>query len=141
MSKTKVVKGVYWFDTGIFPATVMFVFGFTYDELLIELKKKKAHTWSAALSEDKELMGKSNYLAMKRCLTNTKTGKSVDHYIIKIREPFKFTDFEYCKLAHEVLHVCQYLLPDILDRTKEHEAEAYLHTYLMKKCLTALRGN
>lgn len=141
MSKKKVVKGMYWFDTGIFPATVMFVFGFTYDEILAELKKKKADTWAMAISEDRKLMETSNYLAMKRCLTNTKTNKSVDHFIIKITEPFNYTDYDYCRLSHEVLHICQYLLPDILDRNKEHEAEAYLHTYLMRKCLTALRGD
>jgi hypothetical protein len=141
MKKGKVIKGMYWFDTGIFPATVMFIFGFTYDETIAELKKKKADTWAMAISEDRELMGNSNYLAMKRSLENTKTGKFVDHYIIKITEPFKFEDYDYCRLAHEVLHICQYFLPDVLKRDKEHEAEAYLHTYLMQKCLVALRGD
>lgn len=141
MKKEKVIKGMYWFDTGIFPATVMFVFGFTYDETLAELKKKKAHSWALAIRDDRKLMETSNYLTMKRCFTNTKTGAPVDHYIIKIKKPFKFTDFEYCKLAHEIVHICQYFLPDVLDREKEHEAEAYLHTYLMEKCLAALRGN
>lgn len=131
---------MYWFDTGIFPATVMFVFGYTYDEMIAYCKKKKGDTWAMAMSEDRKLMETSNYLAMKRVLENTKTGKSIDHYVIKIQEPFTYTDYEYAKLAHEVLHICQYLLPDILDRLKEHEAEAYLHTYLMRKCLSALRG-
>lgn len=140
MKKNKVTNCLYWFDTGIFNGTVMFVYRYSYDELITELKKKKADTWAMAISEDRHLMETSNYLAMKRSLTNTKTGSSVDHYIIKIREPFKFTDYEYCKLAHEVLHICQYFLPDILNREKEHEAEAYFHTYLMQKCLAALRG-
>ena len=141
MKKEKIIKGMYWFDTGIFPATVMFVFGFTYDETIAELKKKKADTWAMAISDDRKLMEGSNYLAMKRCLENTKTGNTVDHYIIKIKEPFKFEDNDYCRLSHEITHICQYLLPDILDRLKEHEAEAYLHTYLMRKCLLALRGS
>jgi hypothetical protein len=141
MKKGKVIKGLYWFDTGIFPATVMFVFGFTYDELLAELKKKKADTWAMAISDDRKLMEGSNYLAMSRNLENVKTGKTIQHYIIKIKEPFKYTDYEYAKLAHEVVHICAYLLPDILDRNKETEAEAYLHTHLMMKCLAALRGD
>jgi len=138
--KKKTTKGMYFFNTGIFPATVMFVFGFDYDEILALLKKKKAVTWSKAIEEDRELMTDSNFLAMKRGLTNVKTGKEIDHFIIKIKEPFLFTDFEYCKLAHEVLHICQYVLPDILNRNKEHEAEAYLHTHLMNQCLGAVRG-
>jgi len=139
--RNKVIKGMYWFDTGIFPATVMFVFGFTYDEMLSELKKKKADTWAMSISEDRKLIEGSNYLAMKRVLEYKKTGKEIEHYIIKIKEPFIYTDYDYAKLAHEVLHICQYLLPDILDRNKETEAEAYLHTHLMMKCLAALRGN
>lgn len=61
-------------------------------------------------------------------------------FYIYIGEEFKFTDYEYCKLAHEVLHICQFLLPDFLDRNREFESEAYLHTHLMEQCLKAIRG-
>jgi len=140
-SFNKVAKGMYWFDMGIFPGTVMFVFGFTYDETIAELKKKKADQWVLAISEDRKLMENSNYLAMKRCFKNTKTDSDVNFFIIKIRDQFEFNGYDYCRLAHEVLHICQYFLPDILDRGKEHEAECYLHTYLMMKCLAALRSD
>jgi hypothetical protein len=140
MKKGKVIKGMYWIDCGIFPATVLFVFGFTYDEVMVELKKKKAGSWAMAIQDDRKLYESSNYLAMQRTLENTKTGKEVQHFFIKIKEPFTYTDYEYAKLAHECLHICQYMLPDVLDRNKEHEAEAYFHTYLMQKCLACLRG-
>jgi hypothetical protein len=132
-------KSIQYFNAGIFPATVMFVNGFDYDEVIKHTKKHKGDTWHIALGEDREFWNKSNYAAMRRSIEHTKTGKFIDHYIIKIKEPFKFTDFEYCKLAHEVLHICQYLLPDILDRNKENECEAYLHTHLMEQCLKELR--
>lgn len=37
-------------------------------------------------------------------------------------------------LAHEMLHVCQELLPQFLNRDEEMEAEAYFHSYLMESC-------
>ncbi len=43
--KTKVVKVLEWLDTGIFPAIVMFSCGFSYDEVVSELKRKKANDW------------------------------------------------------------------------------------------------
>lgn len=138
--KRKTIKGMYWFDTGIFPATVMFIFGYTYDEVISYCKKKKGDTWAVALSDDRKLFEESNYCAFSRTIENNKTGDLKYHYIIKIKERFKFTDYEYAKLAHEVLHICQFMLPGILNRDRETEAEAYLHTYLMRKCLAALRG-
>lgn len=136
----KVVKLLYWLDAGIFPSTILFSMGFSFDEVQTEFKKKKATSWALSLSEDRERWDNSNYRAFKRVLENKKTGKEIDHFIIKIKEPFGFTDFEYCKLAHEVLHICQYMLPDILDRNEEHEAEAYFHTYLMNEILKRIRG-
>lgn len=132
-------KTIQYLNTGIFPATVMFVVGFTYDEVIKHTKKHKGDTWHIALSEDRVFWNNSNYAAMKRSIENTKTGEWVDHFIIKIKEPFTFSDYDYCKLAHEVLHICQYLLPKILNRDQENECEAYLHTHLMQQCLKELR--
>jgi len=61
-------------------------------------------------------------------------------YII-LTEEFDFSDYAYCKLAHEVLHICQFILPDILNRDREYECEAYLHTHIMMQCLNQIRGN
>lgn len=38
-------------------------------------------------------------------------------------------------VAHEVLHLCQEFLPKYLDRDEEHEAEAYFHSYVMKRII------
>lgn len=135
-------KILHWLDTGIFPATVLFIHRFTYEETLVHLKKKKAQDWMLGLHYHEKLI-KSDSWAMLGLFTEieNKKDKSIKRlFYIIIRDPFKFTDYEYCKLAHEVLHICQFMLPDILDRNKEHEAECYLHTHLMKQCLKALRG-
>jgi hypothetical protein len=141
MAKKKVYKVLHWIDTGIFPATVMFTCGFKYDDIIKMLKKKKAEHWHTGLGNDKELIDNGNYFALRRDIENSKTRKSKTLFYIIITEDFNFTDYEYCKLAHEVLHICQFFLPDCLDRNKEHEAEAYLHTHLMLQCLKVLRGN
>lgn len=132
-------KELAWLDCGIFPVVVMFSCGFSYDEVVKLLKKKKAEHWLIGLGEDKDLVDKSNYLAMRRDIEYKKTGEKKTMFYIFIGQLFKFTDYEMAKLAHEVLHICQYSLPDILDRNKEHEAEAYLHTHLMRQCLKILR--
>lgn len=137
LSKSKCI--IHWLDTGIFPATVMFACGFEYEEIISNLKKKKAKVWIEGLVDQKEFIERSNYCYVITTLTSKKTGKETILFYIIIKEVFKFTDFEYCKLAHEVLHICQYLLPDILNRNKEHEAEAYLHTHLMSSILKELR--
>lgn len=136
MSKNKFIS---FLDTGIFTATVMFCVGYGYDEIITRLKKYKNDKWHITLRGDKDFWDSPNYAAMRRTADNIVTGESVTSFVIKIRDSFEFTDYEYCKLAHECLHICQYLLPDFLDRNQENEAEAYLHTHLMNQCLIELR--
>lgn len=131
---------MHWLDTGIFPAIVMFSCGFEYEEIIKLLKIKKAIEWIQGISDHKLFIETSNYCYIKSTLKTVKTGKEKDLFYIIIKEQFTYTDYEYCKLAHECLHICQCVLPDILDRNKEHEAEAYLHTHLMQQCLKAIRG-
>lgn len=138
--KNKIVKVLSWLDTGIFPATIMFSCGFKYDEIVKLLKQKKAHDWFSGIADEKGFIDSGNYFAFKRIIENTKTGQRKTMFYIIITDQFKFTDTEYCKLAHEALHICQFFLPDCLDRDKEHECEAYLHTHIMSQCLSVLRG-
>jgi hypothetical protein len=122
-----------WLDAGIFPVTVLISYNFDYDELIKLLKQKRATDWYNGLSDDKELIDNGNYFGLYRTFNEKKL-----FYII-LTEEFKFTDYEYCKLAHEVLHICQFMLQDILDRDREYECEAYLHTHLMNQCLKTIR--
>lgn len=132
-------KVQYFLNTGIFPATVCFNCGFTYDEIIGLLKKKKAGDWMKAIELDKDLIDNGSNFALSRHMRNIKNGKEVCYYYIILINRFKFTDYEMCILAHEILHICQFLLPSILKRDKETEAEAYLHTYLMETILKILR--
>lgn len=120
---------------GMFPASIMFSCGFRYDELTKLINKKKATGWLRALSEDKTLIDAGKWFALKRGV------HGVTYFYIILTEPFDFKDYSYCcKLAHEVLHICQFFLPDVLNRDREFESEAYLHTYIMESCLKAIRG-
>lgn len=138
--KNKKIRVISWIDTAIFPGTIMFTCGYEYDEIFKILKNKKdAKGWLECIKDDKELIDNNGCLALKRSRIN-KRGKEITDYYIIIKKVFTFTDFEYCCLAHEVLHICQFLLPDLLNRDKEHECEAYFHTYIMHECLKILRG-
>lgn len=54
---------------------------------------------------------------------------------------FDFDDDDcFVKLAHEIVHICQFFLPDVLNRNTEIECEAYLHTHIMRQALKKLRG-
>lgn len=140
MSKKKSKRVLTWIDTGIFPATVLFTCGYKYDEIVKTLKKEDAQDWVEGISGCKELIDDGHWFGLKRTFTNIET-KEVQYffYIILINK-FDFSDDHYCKLAHECLHICQFLLPEILDRDREIEAEAYLHTHLMRQCLEAIRA-
>ena len=133
-------KVLHWLDTGIFPASVLFSYQFEYDEMISLLKRKRATWWWNGLMDDKGLIDNGNYFGLARDVDNLKTKESKKLFYIIIKEEFKFTDYEYCKLAHECLHICQFMLPDILKRDREYECEAYLHTHLMDQCLKAIRG-
>lgn len=56
-------KVLYWLNTGIFPATVMFSCGFNYSEIEALLKKKKADEWLFGVRNQKLFIEKSNYCA------------------------------------------------------------------------------
>lgn len=133
-------KIIRYLNMGIFPGTVMFSCGFDYDYIVKFYKKHKAKDWLLGLQGDKELIDGGNFFALHREIYNSKTGENKHLYYIILKQQFTFTDYEMCILAHEIVHVCQFFLKDILDRNKEIEAEAYLHTHLMQQCLKELRG-
>lgn len=120
-------------NTGIFPAIVLLCHGLSYDDIIKLLNRKNSIEWKNALLDDKELIDSGEYFALKRYYNNKK------YYYIIIKDKFLFEDYDYCQLSHEVVHICQFLLPDLLDRDREIECEAYLHTHIMQQCLKLLR--
>src|ERR1700689_1401008 len=131
--KVKQYKIIHWLNTGIFPDDILFSIGFSYEELIKTLKKIKANGWAIGIERDKDLIERSTFIAMKREYINTK-GKTITNFYIIIKNKFPFTDYSYSCLAHEVLHICQFMLPDFLNRDREYECEAYLNTHLMIQC-------
>lgn len=132
-----IVKIIRTLNAGIFPPKIIFSVGFGYDELIKKLSKYN-DGWETALKEDKELIDSQKYLALKRTVT-IKNKKPVEYYYIIIREQFLFTDSSMCMLAHEVLHICQFFLPSVLEMDREIECVAYTHTHIMQQCLMELR--
>lgn len=136
MKSNRIIK---WFDAGIWPASIVFCCGFTYDEIIKHFKKVKADGWITAISQDKKFIDSDKYFALKRTVTENKTGREVTYFYIIFRNEFDFSDYMYCTLAHEVLHICQFMLPDMTNMEREYEAVAYTHTYLMQNILKELR--
>lgn len=136
MKKKEIVKIIRYLDTGIFPATILFSVGFKYDELMPLIKKGG---WAEGIKADKNLIDSGEYFALGRYLESIKTGKQCQYYYIIITEQFRFTDYNMCRVAHEVLHICQFFMKDILDMEREFESVAYTHTHIMTQCLKELR--
>lgn len=142
---TKIVR---FLNMGIFPGTVLFSAGFTCKEFYEHIEKnyrtgiwekeKGLATWLEGIRGEEEKFSTNNYWASFREMIHPKHGTKRCYYIL-IFDDFKFTDMEMVKLAHECLHICQFHLPDVLNRNKEIEAEAYLHSHLMSQCLKELR--
>lgn len=137
-SKRKVVKKLASLDFGIFPGHVLLCYNLSYDEIIKQLNKKKQHLWAYAIQNDKQLFDAPHWAAVSREIKNVKTGEIKKFYYIVIRSEFDYSNYDYCRLAHEILHICQFYLPEVLRRQDEKEAEAYLHTYLMMQCLNVM---
>jgi hypothetical protein len=120
-------------DTGIFPCAVCFSVGLSHEEIMQHFKKVKAKDWSEVFKDEGELVKSTQYLSMKRIL------KGKTYFAIVITRRFNFSDWDMVMLAHEILHTCQFMLPELLDRNREYECEAYLHSHLMTQALKHLR--
>lgn len=79
----------------------------------------------------------ARYLAMIRTLSATQYDPiESDLYYIILKEPFNHEPMEYAKLAHEVVHICQFLFDKCCaDPIAEKEAFAYTHTHIMEQIL------
>lgn len=130
--------GLRWLDFGIFFGGILFSHGLSNEEIIIDLKKVKAKEWLDAFNYANKTREFSNWCAHRT--TYTSEGKEKHFSFIIIKDQFDFSDDHYTKLAHEVLHICQFTLPDYLNRDREFECEAYLHTHIMTQCLQAIRG-
>lgn len=145
--KNKKVENIsgkmFFLDTGIYPGTILVAYNMKYDDIINELNIEGSDSsyWLLGIEEDQELIDNktSSALALSRTIVNDKLNETKKLYYIILKKPFEYTDEDYCVLAHEVLHICQFHLPDLLNRNNEFESEAYLHTYLMRNILKKIR--
>lgn len=138
--KKKVSKSkIRYINCEVFPVTVMFSVKNRHAEIIKHLKKHKASEWIAAIDGEEDFWNSTYMHASKRDI-RTKAGKMKSFFFLQIRDDFDFSDDMMCDLAHECVHLCQFIMPLFLDRNKEIEAEAYFHSFLMGKCLKILRS-
>ena len=130
---------LHWINNGCYPGYIMFSCGFTHDELCKLLKTKKADGWLRGINGDKKLFDECKGLASQRTITDQKTGKEITLMYLYLKNSFEFTDEDYIVLSHEVLHLCQFFLPDLM-KNREIEAESYYHSHIMRQCLQILRN-
>jgi hypothetical protein len=135
-------KILVWLNNGCYPGDIMFSCGYSTEELIKILKRRgeDCYEWMIAVEECSENINNHKFCAYSTQVKISKSKEPINVSGIFLRDVFRFTDMEYTSLAHEILHICQFLLPEYLDRNKEVEAEAYYHSHLMWQCLWALRA-
>lgn len=138
MTDKKQVSIMHHCDAGIWPCTgIMFIQGFSYEQIVKEFKDDNCPDWAEGLKNDKPLIDQARYLAMVRTLPETQDYPiGSDLYYIILKESFNHEPMEYAKLAHEVIHICQFLFDKCCaDPIAEKEAFAYTHTHIMEQIL------
>jgi hypothetical protein len=138
MSVTK-KKVQAFFDVGIWPISICFSSCYSHAELTKILQSiKGAERWAIGLEGDEKFFKGCWGCALANVIETD--GESETLHYITLNEGFDFRNhYHYCQLAHECLHICQFMLPAFLDVNKEIEAVAYTHTFIMDKCLTILK--
>lgn len=128
-------KHINWLNFGTFRGNCLFVCGFTYDETIKVLKRKKSYEWLAAFETTADMWESDNWgFASRREVM----GK--DYFFLIIKSRFDFKDKSVIYLAHEVVHLASFHLRDILDPMQENECFAYTHTHLMEQVYKILRN-
>lgn len=129
-------KHINWLNFGIFEGNVLFVCGFTFEEMLRHFKRTKTPDgWVATFESTKNLWDASSWGFVSKREMEGKT-----YFFLVLKKRFDFKDDSHAKLAHEIVHLASFHLIDLLDPMKENEAFAYTHTYLMRQCYKILRN-
>lgn len=125
---------------GCYPGYCTFILGFTLEEAVTRMKRHKA---GKDLIQVVESMISNTDLTNKKYWAHHgvlcyKDGTERNFFFIYLKD-WEDNNWYHSVIAHEALHIIQYYLPDILDRNTEHEAEAYLHTHLMRQMLSHIQ--
>lgn len=132
--KTKKVSLITTVDFGILSGKICFSCGYSFKEMRKVFKEQKCKEYLKAIKDEDDEWGDTVGVCWERKVNGCTL------YFLCLKDPFKFTDQEYVTLAHEVLHVIQFRLNGVVNRDREVEFEAYLHSHIMDKILHKLRN-
>jgi len=144
-----VKKYIGWIDHGCYPGETLFINGYDYDQTLKHLKKmrkkkgvnkKVMDCWIESVRAHENTFRSNNWFCGICDVAPKDSDRFSKYTIISLTTGFKKCDFDYTRVAHEVLHLCQFYLPDLLDRDTEVEAEAYFHTHIMGQILNVINN-
>lgn len=116
-------------NTGIYPYYVMVSCGYNYSEIRKWLKKKAKKYWFSALDGDKSTIENCHAIALHRTI------KGNNIFFIIMTEEFNRKNYQYVELAHEVMHIVQFITIRCNGDDRELECEARLHSCLMYQTL------
>jgi hypothetical protein len=119
-------------NCGQFPMNVVVIMGYKIDAAIKAFKGSEYGQGLRWMRDNKGLVDNQD------CALYTTVDNKHLFYIIM--PSWNNRDWDFIKLAHECLHACQFVLPLFLERDKEHECEAYLHTHLMSQILEIIRS-
>jgi len=127
-------------DFGIWNGSCNFIVGANFAQIKAHFSKDSDSLLLQIMESNQALLSSSYGLTIKEKLEGIKTKRIRTYYFIILQE-FNFKDnYDIATLGHEIVHLCQFFLPEILQRDREIEAEAYFHSYVMKQCLDHLRN-
>jgi len=139
-NKNKPVRVLKFLNNGIYPGHILFSVGYNLKEIHDKLIKMKYTDYAEGIRE-KTWTPTSVGTAFSVELIDHNTKDECELFYIILKK-FEFTDFDYCILAHEITHMCQfYFKSTCINRNNEIESEAHYHTHLMKQCLQIMRDN
>ena len=120
---------------GSFPFYILFTVNMKPKEIRERLKSESDEDWVKAFDASDDFFDGSWAIVMEREVNG------IYHYFLSLHKGFRFSnDYDYCKLAHEIVHICQFALPKFMNRDVETESEAYTHTCIMDRCLEIMRA-
>jgi hypothetical protein len=132
-------KGWDFVKLGHFPASCLVAYNMTHKELCSALKRRKYPDWVAALEGDERRFEDNTCYGMWR---SAKRGnKTTNCFFILLKDYVKLNDFGYTLIAHEVLHVVQFVSEFVSANViEEKESSAYLHSHLMTETIKIVRS-
>lgn len=135
--KKKGIKSFFPINFGSFSGTCLVSCGLSIKYIRKHLKKNKNGDWRKGLKETEEFSSTQLAWGIRIKVRYKKADRHL--YYILLKNPWKYTEENYITLAHEAVHICQFVLRDIMNRDEEIECEAYLHSHIMTQVLNKIK--